>query len=685
MPPRRSSRILAASPMTLQSKPKAAAKKHGKTGAAMSPSPDLDEDDDDYTTTSTPARKKYRKRVKTNAPVASAAANPRIQRGILQQLTETPLDVLLEIFSYLEPLDLLRMSRTTKALRSLLMGKSSSSVWERARLRMKGLPPMLDGMSEPEYANLLFDSHCHNCAKGNTKYVQWQIRMRLCRECLDGGTIMVSQHVLRNDYKDRLVPPPEELLRITPSFTHSRRTVFLQFYDRDSYDSLVEESEALTQGTPEYDAWFLKRKKEYTALARECTQYEKWMESRTAERAAELATLRHERLLSVIAHLTEDGWGDEVKDNTAVGILKEHALVNQPKELTERDWEAIKPKLTELMEDLRIDILQQQIQDVARERVKLLQQLGNALLAKLPETPPNPSASTLCTFQPFVDIIKDTPIDHDVTVQFTEGLKNLPALCADWREKQEVHLKQMLRKAGRSDDLSLAANAFTCKNCSGSRYRMWPVLHYPYFASHHCFSSCTRVGYAEVDVLADKQIKVVIEDSHEACKEVIRFCGLDPATATAHDMDDANAFLACEKCVNSFNGDRSRPQVLMRWRTAMNHQWHVESLFRVTDPELISLAQRAEKSSLKPVLASDLLLRPYWTRRNPPAFVCVHCNVADSTPSAWSEHLRSAHAITGAFEDHYRLSLKDSALNSAEIRPKYAMLGSADGVASGSS
>ncbi|KAF8904581.1 hypothetical protein CPB85DRAFT_1225428, partial [Mucidula mucida] len=93
------------------------------------------------------------------------------------------------IFSYLEPLDLLRMSRTTKALRSLLMYKSSSSVWARARLRMKGLPPMFNDMSEPVYANLLFDSHCHNCLKGGTKYIQWQIRMRLCRACLDGGTM----------------------------------------------------------------------------------------------------------------------------------------------------------------------------------------------------------------------------------------------------------------------------------------------------------------------------------------------------------------------------------------------------------------------------------------------------------------------------------------------------------------
>ncbi|KAF8992459.1 hypothetical protein BDZ89DRAFT_897135, partial [Hymenopellis radicata] len=91
--------------------------------------------------------------------------------------------VLLQIFSYLEPLDLLRMSRTTKRLRSILMDISSRTVWKSAFLAMGALPPIIDGLSEPQYANLLFDSHCHGCGKPATRYIQWEIRMRLCVEC----------------------------------------------------------------------------------------------------------------------------------------------------------------------------------------------------------------------------------------------------------------------------------------------------------------------------------------------------------------------------------------------------------------------------------------------------------------------------------------------------------------------
>ncbi|KAF9019844.1 hypothetical protein BDZ89DRAFT_898247, partial [Hymenopellis radicata] len=81
--------------------------------------------------------------------------------GKLSLFTEAPLDVLFEVFSNLEPLDLLRMSRTTKTLRSLLMDKSYISVWQSALEGIEGLPPVIEGLSEPQYVNLMFDNHCH--------------------------------------------------------------------------------------------------------------------------------------------------------------------------------------------------------------------------------------------------------------------------------------------------------------------------------------------------------------------------------------------------------------------------------------------------------------------------------------------------------------------------------------------
>ncbi|KAF9019840.1 hypothetical protein BDZ89DRAFT_1139036 [Hymenopellis radicata] len=311
------------------------------------------------------------------------------------------------------------------------------------------------------------------------------------------------------------------------------------------------------------------------------------------------------------------------------------------------------------MGNLRAEHLQIRIETVARERVSLLERLGDALLTKLPETPPNPPAGTICSYQPFFGIIKNGPPLTDVTADFTKGLESLPDICLIWREKQETYLKELLCRAGCSEDLSLAINAFTCTDCSekprfgfNSRQDVVPVLHYPYFALHQCFYSHCKIGNASVTPWTNKRIKVAGKAHHAICKKIIEMCGLDAGTATVQDMDAADAFLTCEKCVQYTGGENRRKlHKVMRWRSAMNHG-HNTAWARATDADLISSARAVEKSSLKSALAG------------PSSFVCVHCNVAQSSASARSEHLSSEHGITGDAVDHYRRSLKDRKLNS---------------------
>lgn len=70
------------------------------------------------------------------------------------------LTVLWQIFGHLAPLDILRLARTTKELRDVLMRRSVRSVW---KLSFEGIdfPPCPDDLTEPQYAHLAFDNHCH--------------------------------------------------------------------------------------------------------------------------------------------------------------------------------------------------------------------------------------------------------------------------------------------------------------------------------------------------------------------------------------------------------------------------------------------------------------------------------------------------------------------------------------------
>ncbi|KAE9395804.1 hypothetical protein BT96DRAFT_942121 [Gymnopus androsaceus JB14] len=62
--------------------------------------------------------------------------------GLLERLAkDIPLDVILEIFCYLSPGDLLQLARSSKDLRGILMSKSSEFIWRIARENVRGFPP----------------------------------------------------------------------------------------------------------------------------------------------------------------------------------------------------------------------------------------------------------------------------------------------------------------------------------------------------------------------------------------------------------------------------------------------------------------------------------------------------------------------------------------------------------------
>ncbi|KDR77418.1 hypothetical protein GALMADRAFT_65553 [Galerina marginata CBS 339.88] len=78
----------------------------------------------------------------------------------LEKIVDLPVDIVFEIFGWLNPVDLLSLSRTSKNWRALLMTRSSTSVWRSARLNLDGLPDCPDGLSEPQYAELAFGRSC---------------------------------------------------------------------------------------------------------------------------------------------------------------------------------------------------------------------------------------------------------------------------------------------------------------------------------------------------------------------------------------------------------------------------------------------------------------------------------------------------------------------------------------------
>ena len=66
-----------------------------------------------------------------------------------------------QIFGFIHPRDLLNLARTTKAFRSFLMNPSAQPLWKASMARVDNLPTCPTYMTEPQFINLLFFSHCH--------------------------------------------------------------------------------------------------------------------------------------------------------------------------------------------------------------------------------------------------------------------------------------------------------------------------------------------------------------------------------------------------------------------------------------------------------------------------------------------------------------------------------------------
>jgi len=101
-----------------------------------------------------PPKKRTKKAVE---PVnESTEIKPQRRRGKLRFITEMPLDILFEIFGQLLPLDILNLSRASKALRYILLRKSAAFVWKQAFLNVPypTPPPCPDDLNAAQYANL---------------------------------------------------------------------------------------------------------------------------------------------------------------------------------------------------------------------------------------------------------------------------------------------------------------------------------------------------------------------------------------------------------------------------------------------------------------------------------------------------------------------------------------------------
>uniref|UniRef100_A0A0W0F6C9 F-box domain-containing protein n=1 Tax=Moniliophthora roreri TaxID=221103 RepID=A0A0W0F6C9_MONRR len=352
--------------------------------------------------------KSSRKRVKKEFVPPESTRRVRGKRGLLERLVkDTPLDIVLEIFKHLLPLDILNLSRTSKELRAMLMSQSSVPIWRTARENVPELPPLPSDLNEAQYANLAFDSYCH---------------------------------ALRVEYME--VKDHPEDLRV----------------------------------------WCNRRREIFRELRIHSSKCEDWHESWLMKRMAEQGDIRRQRRIEITRRMTALGW--EGKDLGRE--FADHHLVDQPKPLTDRSWNIIKPILLEFLEEHKLRRIKLEREMLYANRHRLVQRILEIHCQKNPRKLFPPIGDFVLASDGINKLLWSDPDQEVPESEFIKVLcTEMPHIAEAWIQKKEKELLKRVPEDG--------FPAFTCTKCR-------EVLWIPRVFVHNC---CTYYSASPVSASRD--------------------------------------------------------------------------------------------------------------------------------------------------------------------------------------
>ncbi|KAL5520406.1 hypothetical protein ACEPAG_9630 [Sanghuangporus baumii] len=289
--------------------------------------------------------------------------------GKLSLIMSLPIDVLYEITLNLKPLDLLYLSRTSRSLYGVFMARSSRHVWIMCENRMQ-MPPCPSNLNEPQYASLYFEKTCQACGYREAKNVIDSLLIRLCQRCaklnVRSGREMCRSYFgieISNMKKIYTLLPWSKIYKVTEYDTisdelfskiTSRRFLEVDFVRVVSAYLKTEpgsvERKSITEKQHHFIEEIMQHEKCITVwkiLARKVADVEtrKNRYKQTADRLHSLGYLYEE----IKAAGDRNWWIDD--DESAYWSWRH--IVNQPKELTERTWNRVRPELEQVLRSQR--------------------------------------------------------------------------------------------------------------------------------------------------------------------------------------------------------------------------------------------------------------------------------------------------------------------------------------------
>ncbi|CAE6439162.1 unnamed protein product [Rhizoctonia solani] len=115
-----------------------------------------------------------------------------VQSPLEKIFFDLPLELLVEVATYLRPLDIIKLARVNTTIRALLMRRSAACIWRTVLRTANALPPISSELPEPLLAALLFLAECTICSRYTDETVDFFLQVKLCSECRDTELILIT-------------------------------------------------------------------------------------------------------------------------------------------------------------------------------------------------------------------------------------------------------------------------------------------------------------------------------------------------------------------------------------------------------------------------------------------------------------------------------------------------------------
>lgn len=532
-------------------------------------------------------------------------------------LPEMPLDILYEIFSHCEPRELLQLSRTTKAVRATLLSREAAGVW-RSSLFAVGLGPqyMMEEVSEPQLAHILYDRFCFYCLCKNATTVVWMALARCCKKCLSkhfpDNKDVLSRYDLSKHESGRLtdIIPHLTVTKVPEAMWPDDEVIYYSLEHLKRYD---EEYETVYSDEKALEAWWEEKEQCLDRWIEDREWVKEWFEIEIAVREDFRTTMRIERQVTIVRKLISLGWAPEIQ-HMGLEMLLAHRQLRKSEYFSEFDWPKIQDEMISLMKVQRKQRLAKKKEAAMAKRYDKVRKVYDSFLQSHCVTfKAVPRFEDIAGRDEIRDLIHERPLStplHSADIR-QALIDSHPARHQEWLGECDTALVNLMRDAlgpaASRTDLRLATTYFSARLYSGDPRNL---LSYPQVLDTHrvtrqvaSYGTSPRLDpWSSRYLTFDKKI-------YERARELVALVGKDPDTATADEMDVMDPWFERKA------GVEDEERRAMRWREALYSTRNRVSHLVLLDEEDTAVAREALlRSEWKPDLSECRFAK------------CKHCN-----------------------------------------------------------